>query len=146
MEARKGFIPRGDVEGITLLELLIVVLIVGILATLGFVGYSKTKEYMLDKEAISNLKMMRAAELSYKMDIGTYYPAAGSDANITNINNNLKLLLPSGATRNWNYEVWNTGCSRATRNGGDVRSWYLTINDGFAVGTDGEPNAGAGCP
>ena len=111
------------------------------MASLATVNYTVLQERTKDKEAISNLKMIRAAQIAHDMDTGDYYPSTGSESNITNINFNLKLLLPSASTRNWNYAVWSTGCSRATRNGGDGRSLFLRIND-----PDGEPDLGAGCP
>jgi len=128
-------------KGFTLLELLLVVIIIGILASLAIVNYAKTKEYVLDKEAISNLKLIQVAEKGYYFDMNTYYPSSASESNIANINDKLKVSLPSGSNRSWNYTVWSTGCSRATRNGGDGRSWYLTIAD-----LGGDPDAGAGCP
>lgn len=127
-------------KGFTLLELFIVLIIIGILASLAIPNFGKTKEYTLDKEAISNLKLIQAAEKGHYLDMNTYYPSSGSESNVTNINSNLKVSLPSGSNRSWNYAVWSTGCSRATRNGDDGRSWYLTIND-----IDGEPNPGPGC-
>ena len=128
-------------RGFTLIETVVVVIIVGILAVLGITQYGSYRESTLDKEAAANLKLIRSAERIYRMETGAYYPATGSQADIATINTNLKLDLPASATRNWNYQVWNTGCSRATRNGDDGRSWSLAIND-----ADGEPNSGAGCP
>lgn len=125
-------------KGFTLLELLIVVIIIGILAGLAIPNFGKTKENALDKEAISNLKLIQAAEKWHYLEMTAYYPSSLSESNIDNINNNLKLSL---TTKNWTYTVWSTGCGRATRNGGDGRSWYLTIDD-----VVGEPDAGTGCP
>lgn len=128
-------------EGFTLQELIAVVVIVGILAVLGITQFGGYREKALDKEAAANLKLIRSAERIHRMEMTRYYPTAGSVSNITQINNNLKLDLPGGTTRNWNYGVWSSGCSRATRNGNNNRAFYLTIND-----TDGEPNSGALCP
>lgn len=128
-------------RGYTLVELLIVIVIIGILATLGTVNYTRTKENTLDKDAQAALVVIRAAERAHLVDMGTCYPPAGSDSNINTINNNLKVLLSNAADRAWNYSVWSTGCSRATRNVAGGRSWYLTIND-----ADDMPDAGAGCP
>ncbi|MCM8801528.1 MAG: type II secretion system GspH family protein [Candidatus Omnitrophica bacterium] len=129
------------IRGFTLLEIIITVIILGILVSIALPNYLKAKEKALDKEAIANLKLIRSAEITYRMEWGSFYPSAGSESNIANINSNLKLALPSGSNRNWNYTVWNSGCARATRNGADGRSWYLTIND-----ADEEPDPGLGCP
>jgi type II secretory pathway pseudopilin PulG len=121
---------------------MITIVILGILVSISLPIYSRTRENFLDKGANADLKLIYTAQISYKLDMGSYYPSTGSDGNITNINSNLKLSLPSGSNRNWNYTVWSTGCGRVTRyNGPDTRSWYLTIDD-----ADGEPNSGAGCP
>lgn len=127
--------------GFTLLEVIVVVVIIGILATLAITHYSSYKESALDKEAKADLKLIRSAERIYKMEVSTYYPSSGSESTIVNINNNLKLDLPAGANRNWDYLVKNDGCSQATRfNGPDSRSWFLAIAD-----ADGDPDSGT-CP
>jgi len=132
LEERKSF---------TLLELLVAITIISILATLGFVNYIAIREKNLDKDAHSSLKLLCAAEKSYEMDWNTYYPSVGSQSDIPIINSNLKVSLSNAANRGWNYTVWSTGCSRATRNVTGGRSWFLIIND-----ADETPDSGAGCP
>lgn len=112
-------------EGFTLLEVITVIIIVGILASLGITNYSKTKEYALNKEAITNLKLLQSAEKSYKYEYDDYYPKNGSEANITNINQNLKTMLFSGSDSSWNYTVYNTGCVAAQRNIENGTKWWL---------------------
>ncbi|MFH1457867.1 MAG: prepilin-type N-terminal cleavage/methylation domain-containing protein [Candidatus Omnitrophota bacterium] len=129
-------------KGYSLLEVIIAVVIVSIIAALSLTYYNNIKEATLDKQAKADLKLLRSAQMSYKMDNNNvYYPSGGSSSNLGDINNNLKVNLPTAATRAWNFRVWSSGCNRATRNGDNGRSWYLTIND-----ADGEPDAGAGCP
>ncbi|MFH0827280.1 MAG: prepilin-type N-terminal cleavage/methylation domain-containing protein [Candidatus Omnitrophota bacterium] len=129
-------------KGYTLIEIIIVIIIVSIIATLALSYYSNIKEDALDKQVKADLRLVRVAQLSYRMDHnGVYYPESGSTSVIGDINNNLKLLLATGGTQAWVFTVWSNGCSRATRNGADGRSWYLAVDD-----ADEEPNAGAGCP
>ncbi len=132
-------------KGFTMMEMLIVVVIVGILATLSIGYYTAAKENVADSEAKSNLKNIQVAEKSYNLDHNTYYPEppAVSEAGIGNINANLKLSLPSVGNINWNYTVFSTGntfCAQATRNGGNGRSWFINSP---AIGT--EPTPGT-CP
>jgi len=88
-------------KSFTLLELLVVLIIVGILATIGLVNQSGVREEALDKEARANLKLIVAAEKIYAMETGN----ATYGSNITDLNTHLKLLLPAGARRNWDYNV-----------------------------------------
>ncbi|MDD4980882.1 MAG: prepilin-type N-terminal cleavage/methylation domain-containing protein [Candidatus Omnitrophica bacterium] len=131
-------------KGFTLIEVIVVVIIIGIIASLYLSSFGTTKEGVLDKEAISNLKLLQVMEKTYEMDTDTYYPASeGSVSDIVTINNNLHLSLPAGSGRSWDYEVWSTGCVQATRKGDDERSWYFKIEDDGSTAncaTDGEPN------
>ena len=118
------------------MELVIVVIIIGILTSLAMPIFGKTKENVLDKEAISNLKLIQPAEKGHYLEMNTYYPSSGSESNVTNINNNLQLSL---TTTNWTYTVWSTGCGLATRNVTGGRTWRLRLDET-------EPIAGDSCP
>lgn len=113
-------------RGLTLLEILLVVVIVGIVSALGVIQYSKVKEKQADKEATTNLKIIQAAVKAYKIDQseGASYPSLGTN---DHINGTLSLSLPSGANHQWNYSSYSTGCVQAQRNGDDNRLWYLPI-------------------
>jgi len=128
-------------KAVTLMELVVVIIVIGILATVAVSHHASTKELVLDKEGISNLKLLRAAEIAFKLEMGSYYPSTGSVSDISMINQNLAFMLATGANRSWNYMVKSTGCSQATRNGSNGRIMYLEIND-----ADGEPNIGGACP
>jgi len=125
----------------TLLEVLMVVVIVGILASLAVINYTPIRERALDKEAIANLKLIMAAERIYRMEAGNYFYSS----DIGELNSNLKLSLPTTPNRTWNYEVAADptrvigNCAEAIRNGADRRRWHLLDND-----PDGEPDPG-GC-
>lgn len=101
----------------TLVEILIVVVIIGILASLGLPNYNAIKEKSLDKEAKATVSLIQAAEKIYRMEEGSYYPIPpGTVSNIANINSYLRLHLPASAT-SWVYSVSSSAQeARATRN------------------------------
>ena len=149
MTDKKGFTPletigrrqkaRVSLTGFTLIELVVVIIIIGVFATISFTHYVSTREKVLDKEAISNLKLIRDAERICKVETASYY----SSSDISAINTNLSLMLPTASNpyRYWNYAVTSTGCGYATRyNGPNARGWYLTIDN------NGDPLSGTSCP
>ena len=113
MKAKRGF---------TLIEILIVVIIIGILSAISIPLFEKTRDRVMDKEAISMLKVLRSAQKGYRMDSGSYY-ASNAHASI---NTNLRTTLPVEAGRNWNYSVYNgaNGCSKAISCKGAARTFF----------------------
>jgi len=59
-------------KGFTLLELIVVIIIIGILATLGFAQYSKTLEKGRSAEAKEILGNLRSAEEAYYQEYDVY--------------------------------------------------------------------------
>lgn len=128
------------------MELLVVIVIVSILASLGLPIFMGAKERTLDKEAKTNLLFIQEAEENYKMEKGTYYPNASTTSVITDINSNLKLGLPISQA-NWTYSLNTTtgGSERATatRVGSGARVWTIMLPAGS---TDVPTCSGSGCP
>ena len=56
----------------TLLELIIVIIIIGVLATLGYTQYTRTVERGRSAEAKLILGELRTAEIAYKLEYGSY--------------------------------------------------------------------------
>ena len=113
----------------TLLELLVVIVIIGVLATLGITHYGVIREMAIDREATANLKLIIAANRIYRMETdGQWY----TSTDVGQINTNLKLSLPAGTDRNWNYAsrevAGGVRCADAQRNGGDARIWGMLVD------------------
>ena len=115
--------------GFTLIEIIIVVVIVGILATFAVPQFARTQEKALDNEARANLVLIQAAENIYNTESGSFYASSVH----ANLNSNLSIALPPAGGK-WNYSTVITPaaggnparvCARAMRNGGDARTWTL---------------------
>jgi len=120
-------------RGFTLVELIVVILIIGVLSTLGLVQYGPAREGALDREAIVNLKLIQAAMKIYGMEVGGYFDS--SDVGV--LNQDLKLALP---TRNWAYTTEDTGDVSATRQNSPAdwsRTWKLNVGDEDPTCIDG---------
>lgn len=130
----------------TLVELLIVIVIIGILATLALPNFRRSREEVLGREAQASLKLIAAAERIYRMEYGTYWPTSGDLGDITNINTNLKLLIGTAET-DWDYTITGGGTSfsiKAARVGaGGLLDCEYTFD---STDADGEPDPSADCP
>jgi len=65
-------------KGFTLLELIVVIIIIGILATLGFSQYMKMVEKGRSAEARMMLGQIRTAQVVYQLEYGAYATAISS--------------------------------------------------------------------
>ncbi len=116
-------------NGLTTLELIIVIVILSVMATLALPAYNRSKEIVYDNQAKADLKIIVSSEKNYKYEMTTYYPSTGSVTDIMAINNNLSLTLSAGNNRIWDYTVKSTGCGQATRYGGDYRNWTMNFTN-----------------
>ena len=95
-------------RGFTLLELIVVIIILGILATLGFTQYTKMVEKGRTAEARVVLGALRQSQIAYYQEYATYGAAV----------TNLVVDVPTTATSThfFTYATATTGTSTAMRN------------------------------
>lgn len=130
--------------GFTLIEVVTVIIIIGVLATLAIPSFQTMRERSIDQEAVANLRLIAAGERIFRMEVGNYYVSTAP--HITNINTNVSLFLPFGATRNWDYTTVadnaahpQTCCALATRRNAGARTWRIR-------NTEEDPVQGGTCP
>lgn len=87
-------------KAFTLTELMIVVIIIGVMASFAIPNYSKSVERAHRKDAETQLSTIWSADQIYRSQNGQYWPSGGSN-DITAINNTLGLgIIPNGMTYN----------------------------------------------
>ena len=93
-------------KGFTLLELIVVIIIIGILATLGFTQYTKIVEKGRTAEAKMVLGQIRTAEEAYRLENPTYTTVIGD----------LGVSAPTGCvtTHYYSYSITSAGASSFT--------------------------------
>jgi type II secretory pathway pseudopilin PulG len=129
VEAPVPFMPYKKELGLTFIEVLIVVIVLGILAGLTLPQFNRAKERTLAREAKANLRRIAEAQKNYALEDKSddYYPSSGTETNITVINNDLGLMLRSDSQRDWNYAVSNTTAT-ATRTSGSYTTCVYSIS------------------
>ena len=95
-------------KGFTLLELIVVIIILGILATLGFTQYTKMVEKGRTAEAKAILGQLRSAQVAYYQEYGAY------GAGVANLI--VDAPIAAATTHYFVYSTANTGASQAVRN------------------------------
>lgn len=132
--------------GVTLIEILIVIIIIGILVTLALPNFGTMRERALDKEAKANLKLIQAAQRIYRMENQSYYPYGCAtppctESDISDINSDLRLFLTEN---NWDYAMTGGGfLSVRGRRASPPLNWDRFFKIG--VGVTGYPEDEACC-
>jgi prepilin-type N-terminal cleavage/methylation domain-containing protein len=81
-----------DKKGMTLIELLIVVAIIGILAAISIPAYIGQKKRAARTEAYANLEALRVLEEQYFAENGTYTPDTGTLGTCARNNDNIAAI------------------------------------------------------
>lgn len=119
MGAAEGLLRRRALKmkrkrAFTLIELILVVTVIITLSLIAIPNFSKSKNRAMQKEALSNLKLIAAGERIYKMENNNSYVSCScvSAANCANTSNGcnylLKLMLNAS---NWQYSVSSAGAT-----------------------------------
>ncbi len=118
-------------KGMSLMELLLVVVLLGILAAMALPSHSKHIEKNRAREAEANLIVIYNAQKRYRLDNDVYYVCA-PNCTIDNINENLTLNI---ADTYFNYSVSSYGpdesgfIATATRKDRDCRDKVMNLTD-----------------
>lgn len=113
---------------LTLIELLVIIAVIGILATFAMPSYINAQRKAIDREAQTQLKLIQAAEGVYELETNSY-GACGSN---TACNTLLSIELPSGTADggNWDYSVAVGAGFTATANGTrGTQNWSIDEDD-----------------
>lgn len=121
-----------DKKGVTLIELLIVIAIIGILATIAVPAYIGQQRNAARTEAYSNLQNLRLLEEQYYAENSCYYKS-GVNCTNTTISGfaNIQAFLPGfkpGSSMSFSYAI----TTNSTGTGGGTASCFIATATGIA--------------
>lgn len=122
-------------KGVTLLELIIVIVVASVIAAVALPSYLKARAKAENDEMLANMRGLRGAVLSYRMDTGVWPTCA--DATAVNTVLHAKLLTAGNI---WSYQTKASGVICAQHTTDATRQWFMNVAAG-----DEESTAGA-CP
>lgn len=117
----------------TLIELTVVLIVIGILATLAMPLFTKTIESTKGKEVNVALDQIWAGERIYRTEQGHFFPkSSATEGSIATINTFLRTELDGSADRNWNFSIFSgtdaTFTGTGTRIGGPNNGETVTVD------------------
>lgn len=91
-------------RAVTLMELLVVIVIIGILTTIALTNHSAQIEKAIGREGEYNLNLLYNAQKRYRLNNGEYFPndMFNQVNNIAVINTNLKVMI---SEKNFNFSI-----------------------------------------
>lgn len=140
-------------KALTLFEMCIVLVVIGVVTTIGFNHYAGIRELDLDREVAPTFNMLALAERNFALEDPQqrFYPANAllGPLNVNShalINTNLKTMISESPTSSWRYSIRSNNslavrifCIRADRNGGNAR--FFSMRD-----TQTQPVLNQACP
>ena len=121
-------------DGVTLIELILVVVVLAILAGMAYPSYMRMQERAIDGEAQACLRLISSAQMAYRFENAGLFYRTGGDNNLITINSRLSLQL---SDRNFAYSITgaNPGFTAiAVRDArGFNRTWQITDTDAEAT-------------
>lgn len=136
---RIKFLPG---KAFTLVELLIVIIIISIIAGFGIPGYTKTIGRARARDAISNLSIIHASNVIFRIRTGGNV----LEDNLGDINTALNLnVISSGGTV---YECSSNNCTATSSDwdAGTQEGFQVTADLAAALGGNNPDCAGSRCP
>lgn len=128
---------RNILDGFTLVELLVVIVVIAILISLAVPTYIRTTEKVRAGEAITNLELIYTGERVYRLQIGVYSPDL---ADADDINTALNIFIEP---KDWSYDVdgslSTTFTATATRGGSGAYSTDQIIIDEHGTWSGNSP-------
>lgn len=79
-------------KAVTLLELIVVIIILGILATIPLTNHNRTIEKSIGRDGEFQVQLLYNAQKRFRLNNGFYYGCGGS-CNVQDINRNLEVLI-----------------------------------------------------
>jgi type II secretory pathway pseudopilin PulG len=129
-------------KSVTLLELIIAIVIVGILVAMAIPLFPRAMEFTRSKQAVAALRQIHTAQRIYKLKEGFYYPhylEGGDPPTVADMESIFKVSLD---TQDWDYSLSTTAedefTATATRAGGSESYDEKTIE----IDTSGDTHPG----
>jgi len=114
-------------KGLTLIEVMIVVIIIGIIISFAAPSYINSQRKARDKIARVQLELIQNAEKMHRLETGGYVACDGN----LNCQDALDIDLPS-SPRDWKYKITVSGatfCAQASDGGGSQDYWSIRTNE-----------------
>lgn len=105
---------RSFAPGFTLLELMVVVIIIGVIAAFAIPNYNKSIQKAHERDMLTQLTSIHAANLLYRSYDGKYWNTGGVAQSMAQINSTLSINIIANSGTTYNYNSANGSSYTAT--------------------------------